>query len=115
MVTTVFKFGGFDKEMFAIIGHIQSQQYSIALTLEVIAFVFIPVMLCAKPCILKTPADQVHEANQIEFAPIPQGENDPVAQSINQHEASGERDSSDIMLKQQNQLRNIDQILKDMG
>jgi len=57
MVTTVFKFGGFDKKMFAIIGSSQDQQYAIALGLEVVAFILIPVMLCAKPCILKTPAD----------------------------------------------------------
>lgn len=99
MVTTVFKFGGFDKKMDPIIGGTQETQYTIALVLEIMAFLFIPVMLCVKPCILKTPADQIHEANQIEFAPIPQGDDGPVGQSINQHEQSEERNSSDIIMK----------------
>lgn len=82
MVTTIFKFGGFDKPYDAIIGTSQSNQYMIANTLEFIAFALIPVMLCVKPCVLKTPADQVHEQNQIEFAPISQNEEGPVGQSI---------------------------------
>lgn len=115
MVTTIFKFGGFDKPYDAIIGTSQSNQYMIANTLEFIAFALIPVMLCVKPCVLKTPADQVHEQNQIEFAPISQNEEGPVGQSIQQPDGSMDRDSAALMAKTQNQLRNIDQIIKDMG
>lgn len=46
-----------------------------ALGFELVAIMLIPVMLCTKPCIFKFSAhDQVHEADQIEFAPLPQSE-----------------------------------------
>lgn len=76
MVTTIFKFGSpdFDNTP-AIIGHSLGQQYSMALGFELVAIMLIPVMLCTKPCIFKFSAhDQVHEADQIEFAPLPQSE-----------------------------------------
>jgi len=72
MITTIFNAGKYpetEKDYVPLIGDTQEEQYSIALSLLIIAVVLIPVMLLVKPCFFSRAAENADaESEEIELA-----------------------------------------------
>lgn len=74
MVTTVFQFGAYTEKVPAEVpffGGSLDTQYSVNLTLVVIAILLVFVMLCTKPCIVKF-SSKKHVHQEIEFQQVNQ-------------------------------------------
>lgn len=69
MITTVFAFGQYDEEKHqdAIVGKDERQQYSIAVGLLITVVLFIPIMLCFKPCVVLCSSKPDEEKQEIEM------------------------------------------------
>jgi len=64
MITTIFNGGqppDSEKDFLPLIGDSQEDQYSIALSLLIIAVIMIPIYLLIRPCFFSTAADRPDE------------------------------------------------------
>lgn len=100
MITTVFGFGNYDKskEMDPIIGRNEDQQYGIAVALLITAALFIPIMLCVKPCIAlaSQPDEPQVEENADNQSMNSDGLGKPENMGIQMNEMGGGGDGADL-------------------
>lgn len=126
MVTTVFGFGGYDKNadkppMLPLAGATIGDQYLMSVIfVYVIAIPLILVMLCTKPCLVKcSGGHDVHEENQIEFQPINQKDSEDFQQKAKSSainpDGSEDYSGNEMMQKRQSQMRSLDDQLRKMG
>lgn len=126
MIVTIFQGGDYKSAnpnngdfLIPLIGGSNDTQYGIALALLVIVAILVPVMLCVKPCCFRgAHVEEDHEqvielANQDDMQQNLLGGGNAIQRDSDDN--SSRKLTDDMMFKRQQEMKELDQQLKDMS